>query len=537
MKVTNQAYFPLIVILGGIIFSLYLELSLPERVFFSGDAGLKALLAQQLSQGTWRFDLIPPALSWVQQLWREGLYPFSEPFVYFLANKHYITFPFTFPLVTAPFYALFGYRGLYLVPLLATWAIWTIFYYLGRELKFQAIDIGLGLICLIFASNLTLYSAMYWEHTLAVALAFAGTAILLTKPLKISSFIASGFLIGLSIWFRPEFFVFAALTSGIVLVLSLEKVRDIWQIYWSHTLRNSFVFIGSLSITVGLFFLCNQLIYTHFLGIHAIQIVEQTTLAQRLKDAVTNFQQMTQAFLDFFPITYVGLVLLFLTPILNWLFSRSVKIKIFLQQLSIYLFALIFTIGVSLLVPIGTAGLIAGGKQWGPRFLLILIPLVCLTVVFQLNELNDSKNKIVKYTMASALALVLIIGINKNILGGKIYLDKVNESILPAIEILQKEQPSVIAISDQFVAQAIQASLEQGKIFLKVDTPDKLLKLSQALIAEKQSNFIYICYPHRACELPKQQQWQFKQQGKNLIVKFVNLGEFGKYPIYKIFIS
>jgi hypothetical protein len=82
-------------------------------VFFSGDAELKALLAKQFSSGQFRFDLNLPVEQWVRNLWQNGLYPFQERFVYNRFGQYYITFPFTFPLVTAPFQALFGYRGLY----------------------------------------------------------------------------------------------------------------------------------------------------------------------------------------------------------------------------------------------------------------------------------------------------------------------------------------------------------------------------------------------------------------------------------------
>ncbi|MGL5804557.1 MAG: LA_3751/LA_3752 family putative glycosyltransferase, partial [Xenococcaceae cyanobacterium] len=63
------------IILVGILFSLYLQWQIPDGVYFSGDAGLKALLAQQLSSGIFRFDLLPPAQEWVRQLWDNGLYP------------------------------------------------------------------------------------------------------------------------------------------------------------------------------------------------------------------------------------------------------------------------------------------------------------------------------------------------------------------------------------------------------------------------------------------------------------------------------
>src|SRR5512147_2884226 len=122
------AHLPLLIILAGIGFTVYLQFQIPDGVYFSGDAGLKALLAQQLSKGQFRFDLLPPSESWVQQLWSQGLYPYEDPFFYEIDHRYYITFPFSFPLITAPFYHFFGYRGLYIIPWLSILGIWGIFY-------------------------------------------------------------------------------------------------------------------------------------------------------------------------------------------------------------------------------------------------------------------------------------------------------------------------------------------------------------------------------------------------------------------------
>ena len=172
MKFKNIIFIPGIIILFGVLFSLYLQLQISPGVFFSGDGGLKALLAKQLATGELRFDLITPNASWIHHLWNEGLYPYEPPFVYDVEGKYFITFPYTFPLVTTPFYALFGERGLYLIPLLSTWIIWINFYWLCQKIKLKQLSFSLGLAALIFTSYLTIYSAMYWEHTLAVALCF-----------------------------------------------------------------------------------------------------------------------------------------------------------------------------------------------------------------------------------------------------------------------------------------------------------------------------------------------------------------------------
>ncbi|MFP4104357.1 LA_3751/LA_3752 family putative glycosyltransferase [Coleofasciculus sp.] len=297
---------PLIVIGVGILFSLYLQWLIPEGVFFSGDAGLKALLAKQLSQGQFRFDLVPPSLPWVRQLWQNGLYPFEEPFVYYINDRYFITFPFTFPLVTAPFQALFGYRGLYIIPLVSTWVIWLTCYWVCKRLELSQTIASLALIVLIFASPLTLYSAMYWEHTLALALAWLGLALFLfprqNQPLSIRRVIVSGILIGGSVWFRPEFLALVSLIIVFVYAVSLWNwSRQQFRIErfnlskLSYVTEHKTIFVISLIATVGLFFLSNKLIYNHPLGIHAIQVVEETGLSERLLGGWQNFQGLSLA--------------------------------------------------------------------------------------------------------------------------------------------------------------------------------------------------------------------------------------------------
>ncbi|OKH25236.1 dolichol-phosphate mannosyltransferase [Hydrococcus rivularis NIES-593] len=533
-------YLPLLIILAGIVFSIYLQWQVPDGVYFSGDAGLKALLARQLSDGILHFDLVPPAQGWVRDLWAQGLYPYDKPYVYNVADKYYITFPFTFPLVTAPFEALFGYRGLYLIPLISTWAIWFIFYWVCQQLKLNNLDTSLALISLIFASPITIYSAMYWEHTLALVLAFAGTAILFVSKelsgLSIKNAVISGSLIGLSVWFRPEFLCwvitlavlvyFAALTQTSLLA-SLRKKINLDSLAFLS--KNKNIFVASTLVTIGLFFLCNKLIYNHPLGIHAIQVVEESSLAQKLKDSWKSFRQLGFAFFQYFPVALFLLIL----PLLS--LFKTTKSKFNLKLFLTYLICIFFIIGVSLIVPPGKQGLIAGGKQWGARFLFILIPMVSVVTFQELTRLRETGRSILGYTALFIISLLLIWGIHKNTYEATGFLQKNYQGVLPAIEFLQKSPNNVIAISHQYVAQAIEASLRRDKLLFWVENQKDLEKLSLALLAQKQQRFIYICYPHRPCELPKQTSENLKiyQKNRDLKIKFLNLGKFGKYPIYE----
>jgi hypothetical protein len=124
---------PWLIMLAGAILSLTLVARIPDQVFFSGDGGLKLLLARQFAAGRWACDLQLPAEPWLRQLWEKGAYPFAPPFVYPLRGGHYLAFPVTFPFVTAPFYACFGYYGLYVLPLAGLWLTWLQFHLLCKR--------------------------------------------------------------------------------------------------------------------------------------------------------------------------------------------------------------------------------------------------------------------------------------------------------------------------------------------------------------------------------------------------------------------
>lgn len=533
---------PWLVIFVGILFTLYLQFLIPEDVFFSGDAGLKALLSKQLGSGQLRFDLVPPPQTWVQNLWNNGLYPFETPFVYNLNNKYWITFPYTFPLVTAPFYALFGYRGFYLVPLLATWAIWLSFYWACRRLKINSLFTAIGLIVLIFASHLSLYSAMYWEHTLAVALAFQGFSTLLipgnSQGLSKKDAVISGVLIGLAVWFRPEFLCLVGLCLVLVYFASLNQFRQLdfinkrLRLGKLHYLtKNREIFVISMVVTVGLFFLSNKLIYNHPLGIHAIQVVEEQTLPQRLRDARKNFGQLSGAIFEYLPITFF--------PVIYLIIAAIAKRRFNIKLAAIYLICFFFIVGVSLIVPVSTQKQIAGGLQWGVRFLLVLVPIICLVAIKELQLIQLKANPAIKYGCFLIFAMLVVIGVHKNVFAGTAFLKKTHDGYLPAIQFLQKDPHQVIAMSHQFVAQALEPGLSREKIFFRVEDSQKLVKLASTLADQGNQTFIYVCYPHRKCKVPetKPEALKFSKGNQRFGIKLSKLGKFGQYPIYEAAIA
>ncbi|MBW1711888.1 MAG: hypothetical protein JRJ59_01900, partial [Deltaproteobacteria bacterium] len=219
---------PLAVLAAGLVFSVYLQTLVKGEVFYSGDAGLKVLMTAQLASGRLKGDLRLQAEDWVGRVWNQGLYPFEPPFVQDKAGRRYLAFPLIFPLVSAPLYAAFGFRGLYLLPLLAAWLLWFRLYAVGLRLGLSSQALALGLTGLVLASPLTLYSTMVWEHTLAVCLAFWGLSLVILGPgpeARPRTLAAGGLLIGLAVWFRAETVCLAGAAALLVPVLAQKGRR------------------------------------------------------------------------------------------------------------------------------------------------------------------------------------------------------------------------------------------------------------------------------------------------------------------------
>lgn len=529
---------PLWVIVAGIFYSLFLLHQIPEGVYFGGDAGLKALLTQQLAQGTDRFDLVVSALPWVKNLWDSGLYPYQPPFVYHFGDRYFITFPYTFPLVTAPFYRLWGYYGLYVVPLLGLWGVWGLFYAACRLLRFSASLTALGLGILIFASPLTLYGAMYWEHSLAVALAIAGGVLILWarkgEPARLKA-IAAGIGLGLAVWFRPEFLAVLALAIAIALGQGLWNLGLFKRFFDQPTspLKANFIphpllFSLSALVTTILFFISNQVIYGHYLGIHGIQALEKITLAQKLKNAIAGFEGMGLTLIIFLPIiSFIGFYILAL-----WINRQRLKPDWLL--LIIYPISILLVAAIAWIVPPGTAGLIPGGKQWGSRFLLILVPPLILATLQALRLILPSGQPWLKYLGITVFVALLGLSFHKNTLEGTAYLKKSYQDIAPAIAFLESQPESAIAINHQFVGQVLQASVKGNKLWFKVQNLDDLQKLTQTLLEQDLTQFLYVCYPAAPCTVPELPSDRLSLSPSHPAkISFHFLGKKGKYPVYQ----
>lgn len=525
---------PGLVLIVGIGLSLALQIYSRDGVFFSSDAGLKALLAQQFSLGKLQTSLDIPQPGWVLSLWRQGLYPFAPPYVYEQQGNYFITFPFVFPALTAPFYKIMGYRGLYAVPLVSLWIIWLRLWQVCRVWQVHSAITALSMGVVILASPLTLYGAMYWEHTLAVALAFWGLSGLLfhvlpegqTDRISLNEALVNGVCIGLAVWFRPEFLCLVVSLGAIVITGGLSRLPA-----WAHRIVPRGVtpglviaFTGAMALTVLGLLGVNGVMYGRFLGMYAIQ--GSPSIGARGLQIWHNYSHMAISLLRYFPAIVLGVGL-------PWLMQGRAR------SAGMVLMAIggLFAIAVPLIAPSGTEDI-----QWGPRLYLILVPMTGLMIAAGLQHLWQFRKK--RQLTLATIALVMVLGLHINLIKGGLhdYRDPQTNSVslpsnhapvAPAIAALAHYNERWVAIPQQQIAHQLWPHL-QFKTFFRTETDDAIKQLALELINQGESSFLYVCTPEFPCPIPNGGTLTSKQLNDDAVsISFRALGTFGKYPFYR----
>jgi hypothetical protein len=505
------------VIASGIALSLYLASFVHDEVFYVGDGGLRALLCRQLASGHLVFYLDPPAESWVHELWDRGLYPFEPPFVYERQGNRYMVFPFVFPLLTAPFYALWGFRGLYVVPLLALWATWIRFAVVSRAAGLGDALAAIATATLVFASPLTVYGAVYWEYTLAVCLAFMGLSLLvpLSAPVSKGGVVLGGFLLSLSGLVREELFGLVGLVASLILVspwLPPARAAGIHR----HRARA----LWSMAAGVCLFLAANWLVYRRPLGLHSILGLEDFPAESRVSFAIDLFRHLGPEFFRYFPVAaFAGTP--FLLRALGHRASLAPAAWLWLGLACAYL------VGVMAVLPS------SGGKQWSPRFLLVLVPITCLLATLALAEGLRSPRRLVRALSVVVFGGLWLIGSERNTLQGSADLRRTYERRAVALSGLRALPSRFIAVSHQFISQQAEALFAEKRLFL-TRSGRSLRMVAEALAARGETTFVFLCDPVYTCgPVTEATEAIVLPQGRPPVLRLTKMGAIDRYVLFE----
>ena len=470
--------------------------------------------------------------------------PFVEPWAFWKDGKFYSEYTSPFIWASVPLYAVLGHAGLMILPwlsgmllvVMAAWLAWRV--RPDRSAALVPLIVGL-------ASPLTVYSLEFWEHTPGTALAVVAlVAIVKALASRRRSWwlMASGAAIGLGLTMRAELYVYPiAIVTGLLFIRSaLPLIRSI---LW--------LAIGGL-ITAGPWWLYQFITWGSPFGPRLQQnvaVLGGTEMFTRLGDTTgRNWAMLWPA--DGSPILViltlallvVALVSLVLHRRLRWMadlaFWAGVAIVATMAALQAWQLAqgqrpddLLTTFPIVLLlilpapgrasvpasssqqphgaasqptsivrfltvVPLAFAILVIlaspfhGGVQWGPRFLLPIIPPLAVVLVDRLAGLWSTIRRSARAGLAAAVIALIAAGSYSTWLGVK-FMQEAQVASEFMTDVI-RQSPEKIVVSDVWFLPQGAPYVFGDKIWLMAEDEKKMFQLLQML--RKQTNepgFIY----------------------------------------------
>lgn len=187
----------------------YLALALvwlPPAGLWSPDEGAKLLQLRSLrwESGAPRYDLRYPGRPFDEGLEFAGVDPVSGLMAVSGGQLHLRRLP-IFPALTWPLYALLGPAGLYVLPAIAGAGVVALTAALARPADAVRAALLAGL-----ASPIVIYSALFWEHTLASCLGLAALALATREGVERGGWWGVGGLLAAAVYLRLEVAIFGA---------------------------------------------------------------------------------------------------------------------------------------------------------------------------------------------------------------------------------------------------------------------------------------------------------------------------------------
>jgi hypothetical protein len=489
-------------ILAGVALVSWILLQVPGEVFNSGDGGLKALQVHQVAAGDFSPELHLQAPPWVRELWSQGAYPFHFPFVYATRGGHVPQYPLLFAWLSAPFYAAFGYRGLFVLPTVALVLLWLAFAWVCRRAGVPPRWAAAALAAVVLASPLTVYGAMFYEHTLAVLLLFVASAVvaLPERVPRVAWLVGAGAAAGLAPWLRSESWCLLG-GLGIVAVVRLVRERDP---RWA-------ILPAAAVVVAGGDLLVNHAIYGTWFGAHGAQVLDTVPWRQQLVRGYDHLLVGAQSVVTYFPLV------LFVPPALlataRSTFPRA-RAAWYLAGLATF-----DLVTVPFILPV------AVGLHWGPRYLLVIVPLVGLTLAV-LGPALASLEPGPRISLWMVLVATALAGAQLNLFDGTAtVVDNYRHRVWPALELLRALPEPVLVVNNQYCSADL-APLLATRSLLRADDDHALAVIADALAAHGQPRFHFVVFPFQP--MPPRFRWGPPGRHGGCVVE----SEQGQFVIY-----
>jgi len=495
-------------------------LVLPQEGFFSSDEGLKFIQLQNFVRKGWGdFTIDYPGRKLDPDL---RYVPINNPPPLIRDGKIFAVYPVFFPLLAAPLYRLFNHAGLYLIPLFSGLLTLVISRYIARLSGGNGFS---SILLLGLCSPLLFYSLLFWDHALGTLLSTLALWLVIKNLEQPRQFflLLGGMVTGLAIWVRSELYVMGLVMPAIYFFFGSRRFRHAASIC-----------LGTLIALVPLW-LFQFLIYGDFIGPHIAHLVwwaeELPVTTNRL--AIIYFtllegnSNLVLSFLYFMAfvastllvrgpklrtnrilvgIAFGGLVLLSIpnifqanagrplgglistTPFLTFGFAALSGSS--LRQRPRFLLAL--SLGYITLVCLTTP--VDPGLQWGPRFLLPVLPPLTILALNNFHALVKSQEGLssrgpLKAAFLSVVAVSLLLQASSL---RTMYIIKTRDMRL--IEATaQTDSPYIV--SDEYGYAQYVAPLFYERQFFYIRDQEAYQRLTKTFLRNDIHTFAVVTYP------------------------------------------
>lgn len=535
MKFGETRKLVLTLLVVAIVYSVLAFFVLPVNSFFTGDEGVKFIQVQSLVKNSYRdISLVYPG----EEIDRRCEFcPIVPPYAIVRNNKMYSQWPIFYPFLASIFYKYLGFSGLYVLPVASS--VLTVFLaarimksLIGRTSFFW-------LLILAFASPFFFYALVLWEHAFSVLLTVAGVLLLLkaSRESKNWYYLVAGILFGFSIWTRNELYLFVAALLIVYFAMQLVGRRGSREIGRSS--------IGVVYLLAGLMLVLlpmwafQKLTVGEFLGADVSQfikagIITEATpfkgsflsfltykiklvavlLLHRFKDerlvllglsyvlffALIAFPKIRKSYLFYlalFGIVLTSALAFLENPLAMGLLTNTPFIALAPLSLLVPLarektrdVRLIFWTCVVFVLLITIFTPATGGLQWGPRFLLPVVPFFIILLSFAWQGLRDIKlGDSVKKAIKISFIVLVLLGFAVQLTGVNILREDRVEGARLVRRIAEREES--VFVTDVFWFPQEAASLYFDKRYYYVDDMGEFKELVGKLKQHGIAKFSY----------------------------------------------
>ncbi len=456
---------PYILSTAALCFLVSLLITVKEEVFFSGDAGLKFLMVKQIAHGGSCTTLDLQNAQWVNNIWNQGFYPFKPPFIYDAPDGKVVSFPPSFQWLTSWMYKWFGFKGIYIIPSFSVAALWYWFITVLYKAGVAPLRVSAAFFLLAFCSPLTVYGALYWEHSMAIVLLFSAIVFML-KQVSALQAVTLGLMSGLSVWFRPEMLMLCLLLIVTVAVNSIIKKSNA-----------NVLFVIAMLLCISAFFIFNFKVYDSVLGAHSYQLFEQDKFVNYFVKKFIISTHLNGRLVIYFPLV----VLLYAFSV--YLLFQKKRLPDLVNQLTLLI--IIFLMLTPFCLPN------AGGKQWGPRYFLPVIPVVIVTLSLAARYYSEVR---IRKHIAIGILFIAAYSMYINVyLAHRTLHDDYACRVKPALDYLKNERCNILVVQNQYIAQEFASLFENKKIFL-AESQQNFDELKHLLIAAGITKVMYLSH-------------------------------------------